>query len=559
MCSLKWKAFKVSVPSPSDVQATFVATLMDEWILAGVTDAVVCPGSRSTPLALAVAARAEVSVHVRIDERSAAFFALGRALRTQRPVLIIVTSGTAAMELHAAIAEADLAGVPLIVITADRPPELHGVGAPQTVRQRELYGPLVRRFEEPGVARSEASSSWRPLARRMFDAATGVHPGPVHLNAAFIEPLVGVVQDVPAPRGAQSWRERRHTPTMWSHDEAGRRVLAVVGQGVSSDFLRAAERLEWVVLGDASVSGGVAHFDAILRSDAVAASLRPDVVIRTGGLPASKVLQQRLREWGAPTVGLTTGAPLADPDGLVSTVVSTTLIDVVASAVASSDYRSRWSEFSRRASRVVESFDGNDLDEPRLARRLVKYAAKNDIPLTVGSSMPVREIEWWATAHRGPIYANRGANGIDGVTSTALGVASGSRGMALVGDITFLHDVSALTDGMGVAGGSCAIVVANNGGGGIFGFLPQATTVDAADFEQLFLTPRHHHLSAIAVGFGHRVSDVATTDALDVALDHTWASPGLHVIVVQVPPIAQNVTRHQEINDAVVRDVEELL
>ena len=559
MCSLKWKAFKVSVPSPSDVQATFVATLMDEWILAGVTDAVVCPGSRSTPLALAVAARAEVSVHVRIDERSAAFFALGRALRTQRPVLIIVTSGTAAMELHAAIAEADLAGVPLIVITADRPPELHGVGAPQTERQRELYGPLVRRFEEPGVARSEASSSWRPLARRMFDAATGVHPGPVHLNAAFIEPLVGVVQDVPAPRGAQSWRERRHTPTMWSHDEAGRRVLAVVGQGVSSDFLRAAERLEWVVLGDASVSGGVAHFDAILRSDAVAASLRPDVVIRTGGLPASKVLQQRLREWGAPTVGLTTGAPLADPDGLVSTVVSTTLIDVVASAAASSDYRSRWSEFSRRASRVVESFDGNDLDEPRLARRLVKYAAKNDIPLTVGSSMPVREIEWWATAHRGPIYANRGANGIDGVTSTALGVASGSRGMALVGDITFLHDVSALTDGMGVAGGSCAIVVANNGGGGIFGFLPQATTVDAADFEQLFLTPRHHHLSAIAVGFGHRVSDVATTDALDVALDHTWASPGLHVIVVQVPPIAQNVTRHQEINDAVVRDVEELL
>ena len=101
--------------------------------------------------------------------------------------------------------------------------------------------------------------------------------------------------------------------------------------------------------------------------------------------------------------------------------------------------------------------------------------------------------------------------------------------------------------------------MANNGGGGIFGFLPQATTVDAADFEQLFLTPRHHHLSAIAVGFGHRVSDVATTDALDVALDHTWASPGLHVIVVQVPPIAQNVTRHQEINDAVVRDVEELL
>ena len=134
-----------------------------EWARCGLPDVVVCPGSRSTPLSLAAAARPG-SLHVRLDERSAGFFALGRALATSRPVVIVVTSGTAAAELHAAVAEADLAGVPLVVVTADRPPELHGVGAAQTIDQRHLYGPMVRRFEEPGVARDEARSTWRPLA-----------------------------------------------------------------------------------------------------------------------------------------------------------------------------------------------------------------------------------------------------------------------------------------------------------------------------------------------------------------------------------------------------------
>ena len=135
-----------SVPSPSDVQATFAATLFDEWIRSGLRDVVVCPGSRSTPLALACAQRDELTLHVRLDERSAAFFGIGRALATSLPVAIVVTSGTAAAELHAAICEADQANVPLLVLTADRPPELHGVGAPQTIDQRHLFGKTVRRY-----------------------------------------------------------------------------------------------------------------------------------------------------------------------------------------------------------------------------------------------------------------------------------------------------------------------------------------------------------------------------------------------------------------------------
>ncbi|MBW4030099.1 MAG: 2-succinyl-5-enolpyruvyl-6-hydroxy-3-cyclohexene-1-carboxylate synthase, partial [Acidobacteria bacterium] len=144
-----------------------MATLVDEWFRLGLRDVVICPGSRSTPMTMAFARHGGVSAHVRIDERSAAFFALGRALSSRRPVAIVVTSGTAAAEVHAAVAEADLAGVPVMVITADRPPELHGVGAPQTIDQQRLYGSKVRLYEEPGIARLDASTSWRPLARRL--------------------------------------------------------------------------------------------------------------------------------------------------------------------------------------------------------------------------------------------------------------------------------------------------------------------------------------------------------------------------------------------------------
>src|SRR5487761_2582248 len=183
------------------------ATLFDEWVRCGLRDVVLCPGSRSTPLALAAARRSEVVLHVRLDERSAAFFALGRALVTGRPVAVVVTSGTAVAELHAAVAEADLAGVPLLVVSSDRPPELHGVGAAQTIDQRAIFGAMVRRFDDPGVARDDAAASWRPLAGRLWAAATGAHPGPVHLNVPLVEPLTEAPRDLPASRGTGAWLE----------------------------------------------------------------------------------------------------------------------------------------------------------------------------------------------------------------------------------------------------------------------------------------------------------------------------------------------------------------
>ncbi|MEQ1788458.1 MAG: thiamine pyrophosphate-binding protein, partial [Acidimicrobiales bacterium] len=184
-------------PRPEDLQATFCATLVDEWVRDGVEHAVVCPGSRSTPLALALVSNPGVTVHVHHDERSGGFLALGLALGVQEPVVVLVTSGTAAAELHPAVIEADLAGVPLLVCTADRPPELIGVGAPQAIDQTHLYGRSVRWFHAPGVADEAAAGRWRAVAARAYAEAAGPHPGPVHLNLAFREPLVGTPADLP--------------------------------------------------------------------------------------------------------------------------------------------------------------------------------------------------------------------------------------------------------------------------------------------------------------------------------------------------------------------------
>ena len=190
------------------VQATFAATLVDEWVDAGVTDAVVCPGSRSTPLALALAAR--LRVHVRLDERSAGFFAIGLAMASGTPTVLCVTSGTAAAELHPAVVEAHQGRVPLIVCTADRPPELHHVGASQTIDQVGLFTTSTRWFCDPGVPEESQAASWRPLAARaVAEARDGpLGPGPVHLNLAFREPLIGSAGPLPARRAPSLVRSR---------------------------------------------------------------------------------------------------------------------------------------------------------------------------------------------------------------------------------------------------------------------------------------------------------------------------------------------------------------
>ena len=506
----------------------------------------VCPGSRSTPLALAVARRGELSVHVRIDERSAAFFALGRALVTGRPVAVVVTSGTAAAELHAAVAEADLARVPLLVVTADRPPELHGVGAPQTIDQQRLFGSKVRLYEEPGVARGEAAPSWRPLARRLYQAASGSGglAGPVHLNAAFVEPLLGEPLEVAEDDHGRD--DTVVTAPSATLDLAGRRVLCVVGAGVSAEVVARAQAAQWVVVGAATARGTLAYADPLCRHDEIWESLVPDVVIRIGGVPASKFLLQRVAST-ATVIALDVAGPVADPDGALTRRVVGGPDPGDPSHRGDAAYTRAWREASARLGERLDSLWGDEIDEVAVARHVVAAANAHEAALVVGSSMPVRDVEWWTPSRRGPVFSNRGANGIDGVVSTFLGVADGASAIGLVGDVTMLHDVSALVDGPG-PGTSAVLVVSDNAGGGIFSFLAQARQVPVEQFESLFGTPRHHDLAAVATAFGHHGERVDSARALDAAIEGGLARDGLSVVVAQVPSRSLNVARHEELN-----------
>ncbi len=536
------------------MQATFAATLVDEWVRAGLRDVVLCPGSRSTPLVLAVSDRDDIVMHVRLDERSAGFFALGRAMASGRPVALVVTSGTAATELHAAVAEADLARVPLLVVTADRPPELRGVGAPQTIIQRDLFGPMVRRFEEPGVARGEASGTWRALASRLWWAASGsdssASPGPVHLNAAFVEPLVATAHPTPAGRAhGQPWRRTMPTPVARAALEVGgARVLAVVGHGVARDVVDQCWALDWVPVGDATTPATLPYVDALLRGDDFATRARPSLVVRLGGLAASKVLQERLREWGVRTVALNGAGEVADPDAMVSEVVAGLPDARDAALRGDAHYVQWWRDASARVGQWASGrIDAGELSEPAVARVVVEASTRHDVALVVGSSMPVRDVEWWAPARHAVTYANRGVNGIDGVVSTVLGVGAGQRVIGLVGDLTALHDVSGLVDGVSGPRASAVLVVVDNRGGGIFSFLAPARELESARFERLFATPRGHDLVAVARAFGHVAERVDTADQLRRAIDSALGRVGLTVLVVDVPSRHDNVTLHDRL------------
>ncbi|MBA3606443.1 MAG: 2-succinyl-5-enolpyruvyl-6-hydroxy-3-cyclohexene-1-carboxylic-acid synthase [Acidimicrobiia bacterium] len=282
------------------VQATFCATLVDEWARRGVRRAVVAPGSRSTPMALALVARGEMAVHVVHDERAAGFVALGLGL-DGIPAALLCTSGTAAANLHPAVVEAGLSDVPMLVLTADRPAELRDVGAPQTIDQIHLYGRSVRWFHDAAVPDADAVGSWRSLARRAFDAA---RTGPVHLNLPFREPLVGQPGPLP-PRLAAGHRdgwtaetatERRSLTELAPFDRPRGVILAGGRSGVAPDcVVRLAAATQWPVLADPTsglthVAGAVTCADALLRHGPFAADHAPDVVVRIGRPAASKVL-----------------------------------------------------------------------------------------------------------------------------------------------------------------------------------------------------------------------------------------------------------------------------
>jgi 2-succinyl-5-enolpyruvyl-6-hydroxy-3-cyclohexene-1-carboxylate synthase len=568
-------------PADVTVTATFCATLVDEWVRAGVTDAVVSPGSRSTPLALALVARPELAVHVHLDERAAGFVALGLGLASGRPAVVLTTSGTAAVELHPAVVEAHQAGVPLLAVTANRPPELFDVGAPQTVDQSHLFGRSVRWFAAPGPPVAEVAGSWRSLACRAVIEAVGnpAGPGPVHLDLSFREPLVGRPGALPPGRaGDTPWHtaggqrvavDRAGTVRLTELLDADRGVIvAGGGAGEPGAVVALAAATGWPVLADPRSgcridhAAVVAHADAVLRDGPTADALRPDVVLRLGAPPASKVIGAWLSASGARQVAVDAHGRWSDPDRTAHhvlhadpTAVVTALARLVARP-ASEPWAGRWQAAELAASGAVDEVLARhpEITEPGVAREVLAALPPGGT-LVVSSSMPVRDVEWFGGRHTGVrVLANRGANGIDGVVSTGVGAALAARGTGvptavLVGDVALLHDANALL-GLRDRGVDLTIVVVDNDGGGIFSFLPQAEALASDRFEQLFGTPHGVDLSGLAAAHGLVTTEPQVAADLAGVLGAAIATGGVQVVRVRTDRAA-NVAVHHELHAAV--------
>lgn len=589
---------------PEDIQATFVATLVDEWVLCGLRHAVICPGSRSTPLALALAERAEISVQVHHDERSGAFLALGIGRETGRPAVVLTTSGTAAVELHPAVVEAHHGGVPMLVCTADRPPELRDVGAPQTIDQGRLYGGSVRWFMDPGVADWMMSGSWRAVAARaVAEATTGTAPGPVHLNLPFREPLVGTADSLPPRRDVQppgsgtgaaatrwvasmpvkalapsSLQELLHRLVGQDTGNAPRRGVIFAGEGSGSFPGVLGERLGWPVVADprsqqwSASSTSVGWLDGVLRSETARARLRPEVILRLGEPPASRMVNEWCARSGAEEIVVSERA-WSDPSSTAGLVVRTdpaaaaeALVQELASSAAQEaprDWHRSWRAASDAAREALHRTMAEAAvpTEPGVARMLAT-ALPAEARLVVSSSMPVRDIERYVPPRSDlRVLANRGANGIDGVVSTAVGVAvaSGRPTGLLIGDVALLHDSNGLL-GAAQRGVDLVIVVVDNDGGGIFSFLPQAAELPPERFELLFGTPHGLQLAPLAQAYGVAARELAPEEArdLDKHVVEAFGEGGVHVLVARTDRAA-NVAVHEQLDRAIVHAVEQVL
>lgn len=552
--------------TPGDIAATFCATLVDEWVRDGVQHAVIAPGSRSTPLALALVSRTDIAVHVFHDERSASFAALGVGLSSGRPAILLCTSGTAAAHFHAAVIEAHQSNVPMIVCTADRPPELRDIGAPQTIDQTNLYGSAVRWFHDPGVPSVDAQHTWRALASRSVALSSTGRPGPVHLNLPFRDPLLGTASELPSSR-SDAWVQTVQSSELSVRDIDdlasrlnNRRGIIVAGKGSTPEVLQLADALQWPVFADPRsglrecVAGVVIAFDPILRSSSIAGSCQPDVVVRIGEPPASKVLAQWIGSVGAEVLQIQPYEGVIDPDHL--THVS--YVGAIAHACLSlstrvqpvdASWRMQWQKAETTAQQAISDWTAKNDSEPTTVRAITD-ALTPQSNFVISSSMPVRDVEWFGTVTPGVnVYSNRGANGIDGVVSTAVGIAiaSGKPTNLLIGDVALLHDINGLI-ALPDRNVDLNIFVTNNDGGSIFSFLPQGNAVETSAFEKIYGTPHGVAFKDIASAYGLSYVDATNDGALAA---RSVASKGCTLVEIRSVR-DRNVELHNQLNTAVV-------
>jgi 2-succinyl-5-enolpyruvyl-6-hydroxy-3-cyclohexene-1-carboxylate synthase len=559
--------------------------LVDALVAGGTRHACLSPGSRSTPLALALARDPRMTLHVHLDERSSAFFALGIAKATGAPVAVACTSGTAAAEFFPAVVEASQSRTPLVLLTADRPPRLRGTGANQTIHQVELYGDYARTYLEPPVPRDAADAgAWTEAGVRAVESALGALPGPAHVNCPFEEPLVpstdvgreGTAPPAAAPDGPRADPEQVRA---FVDTYAGRRGVVVVGairHPQTLSVLSLGALLGWPVMAeplsglrlDASDAGRALAAGQFLAGDADwLAAHRPEAALQVGAAPTSRATAAVVaaaehlvildRGHLDPDVGARAERRIDEDPEAFAAFAWDTYADARPAAPDG------WADAWRTADLVARAAVDRLLDaweepfEGRIAREIGAFVPNGGV-LCVGSSTPVRDLDSYLTPRRPPrmwhagdlvrVVANRGASGIDGFVSTALGVAAGDVGptYALMGDLTFLHDAGALR-WSGRRGHDAVLVVVSNGGGEIFSLLPQR---DLPEHRDLFVTPHGVDIGAVCAAAGVMHERVERAADLAPALERAGRAGGVRVVEVVVDP-ALNLARRDQVREAV--------
>ncbi len=526
---------------PTNANTALASAFAEELERGGLRRAVVSPGSRSTPLAVALWRAPGIEVEVIVDERSAAFFALGAAQASGEPMALLCTSGTAAANYHPAVCEADESALPLLVLTADRPPELRGIGAGQTIDQIKLYGESVRWFCEVGthLADDEGLLHYRSVACRALAKARGeVRPGPVHLNLPWREPLapIAVAGAVTASdelalkgRADRPLTAVTHVdeePTEFELDEIAAHIGDAKSAGVivagrqldpelreplahlahAAGFPILAESTSQLRLGPHDRSLVISTYDQLLRDERFARSVVPELVLRFGELPTSKPLRAWLEASGADQIVVDPSGAWNEPTRRAAAIVRAEPTALAAGWARRLEAEERpeprrWLEAEELARAALDAAagegsgdhsDGEAISEPALHRALGCAHADGDLVYTA-SSMPIRDQEAFLDTGDADVtfLCNRGANGIDGLISSGIGAAhaSGRPTTIVTGDLGLLHDLGGLA-ALREVSTPVRIVVIDNGGGGIFHFLPQAEALDGEEFEALLGTPR---------------------------------------------------------------------
>jgi 2-succinyl-5-enolpyruvyl-6-hydroxy-3-cyclohexene-1-carboxylate synthase len=518
---------------PTNANTALASAFAEELARGGLRRAVVSPGSRSTPLALALWREPGIEVTVIVDERSAGFLALGAAQAGGEPVALLCTSGTALANYHPAVCEADESAIPLLVLSADRPPELRGIGAGQTIDQLKIFGSSVRWFCDVGTheADDDGLLHYRSTACRALAAARGeVRPGPVHLNLPWRKPLAPVevpgavtatdplaLEGRPGRPLSAVTRVDLEPSTFLIEEMAGHigdAIAGVIVAGRQRDpelretlahlaracgFPILAEPTSQLRCGPHDRSNLVASYDLLLRDDRFAKSVVPDLVVRFGEMPTSKPLRAWLAASGADEIVIDPYGGWNDPGRRAAALLRADPTELTAGWAARLEKEERgkpdvWlaAEAVAQAALDAELGAGAPLCEPALHRALGRAHRDGDL-LYTASSMPIRDQEAFLAPAEADVHflSNRGANGIDGLISSGIGaaIASGRPTTILSGDLGLLHDLGALA-ALREVETPVRVVVIDNDGGGIFNFLPQKQAMSAAEFEALLGTPR---------------------------------------------------------------------